>query len=556
MSRLTCRTVYVVRTPIRRQFVRLILIPLILVGFVGNVSVAQDALGRGDSLDHSLSTSGRINARKQMPVGTLNNELRGTGVMLGRDFNEGIGRNNDDGLQLIRDAANLGDEDAYLDAINNSPWYWNNWDQQSAQFLLQGDKNYFNPNFTDEWSMAPKQMYKGRSIRTYSHAWSEQTASVQNRAGELEYPVDWSMRQVEQYRLGQVLGSGNAQPPSMDVTPLRVGSFRNFEGVGYLTASPLTGISIESSDKAYRGLGFSSWDAARFEEERNAGLISDSIVVAWRQEDNKLDRRVAETEIVSTQQYNNLLDAIATRTALLTQEEDTSISSLNDAYVTMQNQLAGIPTYDDVDEEEESFGTDEGSETTEVAEEDSLSYLSGILRHGERISQFSGVRDSRFNEIMRDAEQALAKSEYFLAKRRFDQALRFVPGHPFGTAGLGHSNIGAGLYLSASHVLQSLLSLQPEMIDVMYDSQLLPTRLELVRAGVAIQQKLDEKRDGGTYAFLLAYIGHQIGDEEMLTMGLEALHEHQEEGDPFIPLLHSIWGKAVTPIPNQESQPE
>ena len=539
---------YVVKTPVRRYFVRLILIPFILVVFVCCTADAQDSLGRGDSLDNSLSTSGRINPAKQLPVGTLNNELRGTGVLQGRGFNEGIGRGGDAGLQLLRDAANLDDEDAHLDAINNSPWYWNNWDQQSAQFLLQGDKNYFNPTFTDEWSMAPKQMYKGRNIRSYSGVFDQGVRTNQKRVGELEYPDDWSQRQVEQYRLGQVLGSGKDEQASVDVSPLHIGSFRDFSGVGYLVASSLVGVSLETSDKAYRGLGFSAWDEARIEEDRNAGLIQDSIVVAWRLHDNKLDQRIAETPLVSSSQYDNLLGSIADRTNLFTEEdEDTTITGLNDSYVTLQNQLMGIPT--DEEEEEDPFTTDE---TIDESEENPLSHLAGILRHGERITGFAGVQDSRFNEIIREAEQALARNEYFLAKRKFDQALRFVPGHPLGTAGLGHSNIGAGLYLSAGHVLQSLLSLQPEMIDVMYDPQLLPPRLELVRAGVAIQQRLDEERDGATYAFLLAYIGHQIGDEEMLTKGFKALEEHQEIGDPFIPLLRSIWSTRQTLPATQE----
>ena len=79
------------------------------------------------------------------------------------------------------------------------------------------------------------------------------------------------------------------------------------------------------------------------------------------------------------------------------------------------------------------------------------------------------------------------------------------------------------------------------MIDVMYDPQLLPPRLELVRAGVTIQQRLDEERDGMTYAFLLAYIGHQIHDDEMLKKGIEALEKGQEDPDPFVPLLRNIW---------------
>ena len=85
------------------------------------------------------------------------------------------------------------------------------------------------------------------------------------------------------------------------------------------------------------------------------------------------------------------------------------------------------------------------------------------------------------------------------------------------------------------------------MIDVMYDPQLLPPRLELVRAGVAIQQRLEEKRDGMAYAFLLAYIGHQIHDEEMLTKGIEALERGGEDKDPFVPLLRRIWLPTETP---------
>ena len=176
---------------------------------------------------------------------------------------------------------------------------------------------------------------------------------------------------------------------------------------------------------------------------------------------------------------------------------------------------------------------------------------SELLRHGEKLTQLSGVQNTRFNEIMRVAEMHLAKGEYFLAQRKFNQALRFIPGHPLATAGLAHSNLGAGLHLSAGNVLQSVLSFQPEMIDVRYEANLLPPRIELVRAGVTASQRLDQERDGAIYAFLLAYIGHQLDDEEMLNKGLAALGQHVEEGDPFIPLLQRIWGASATTEPVQ-----
>jgi hypothetical protein len=142
---------------------------------------------------------------------------------------------------------------------------------------------------------------------------------------------------------------------------------------------------------------------------------------------------------------------------------------------------------------------------------------------------------------MEMAQQRFDIGEYFWAERRYDRALRFTPGHPLATAGLAHARIGAGLYLSASLALQSLLSLQPEMIDVTYADRLLPPRTDLVKAAVSITGRLDEKRDGGTYAFLLAYIGHQLGDREMIERGLAVFEEREGANDPLVRLLKKIW---------------
>jgi hypothetical protein len=70
---------------------------------------------------------------------------------------------------------------------------------------------------------------------------------------------------------------------------------------------------------------------------------------------------------------------------------------------------------------------------------------------------------------------------------------------------------------------------------------LLPPRIELVRAAVTVQNRLDVERDAGTYAFLLAYIGHQLGDKDMIENGLSHLTLHAEYGDPLVSLLTSIW---------------
>lgn len=515
-----------------------ILTPIVIILACCTSSLGQDALGRGDSLDANSSLLGRSNTPNELPAGTRNNELRRGGILRGRSFDDDIGRFASEELLFVNDALNQGDDEAYLDALYNSPWYWNNWDQQSAQFLSQGDVNFFNPSFVDDWADAPRQMHTGRSIRSYSHEWDSESAQQFGGEGELEYPDGWSKRQIEQYRLGQVLGSGY-QTPSLDTSPLPVGVHKDPQSGGYFSASPLSGVSLELSQKPITALGFTAWDIARLEEDQdNPTYGSAELVQVWRTEENRLNQGAVDYRVVVSDQYNNVLETIANRSfidvpdgTVLTETEDW----LDAQYALLQNQLAGIP-YIPEESTEEEYVFEEP-----VIEEEAVSEIGTILRHGERISQFASGHPTRFNELVRLGEQRLALGEYFLAEKRFEQALRFIPGHPLATAGLGHANIGAGLYLSAAHVLQSLLSLQPEMIDVEYEPQLLPPRLELVRAAVAIQGRLDEERDGGTYAFLLAYIGHQLNDEEMIERGIETLEQRSDGSDPIVPLLKSIW---------------
>ena len=511
---------------------------------------AQEALGRGDALDSSTSVLGKVNSPNTLPSGVRNNEIRGSNVMYGRGFNEGIGRSSNSEMWLIQDAANSGEEE-YLDALNNSPWYWNNWNQQSAQFLIQGDRSYFNPRFVDEWSTSPQQMHTGRSIRTYSHGWDEESAKKYAGESDLEYPDEWSNRQVEQFRLGQVLGSGY-QTPSADTSPLPVGSYQSQNTIGYLAASPLSGVSLETSLHPTSVLGLTAWDAARAYEDTQAGIAPNSLVNAWRTQENRLDYTSHQNRVSVPDQYNNLLETIANRAIEVVEDQTSETVSkdwLDNQYSLLQHKLLGMELEKKIEEE------DEPTIETKDVEEEAIKVIAAALRHGERISHFGSKYQTRFDELVQQGEEQLATGAYFLSGQRFNHALRLIPGHPLATAGLGHANIGAGLYLSAGHVLQSLLSFQPEMIDVMYDPQLLPTRIDLVRSAVTIGLRLDEKRDGATYAFLLAYIGHQLNDLDMVQRGLNVLEASTDKHDPLVPLLKSIWLGTSTNEP-QESQEE
>ncbi len=519
------------------------LVLVVVFLFSGTTALGQYSLGAGDGLDSSTSSLGRTNSPRSLPSGVRNSALRGNSILQGTDFNNSLGRPDDASLQLLKDAANDSDS-SYQDALYNSPWYWNNWNQQSAQFLKLGDRSYFNPAFIDNWSTSSQQMSDGRSIKSYSHVWNEKDAKKNSAENSVSYDSDWSSRQKDQFRLGQVLGSGSPTD-SYDTSSIPVGQYKTNSAVGYLTASPMTGVSLQTNAQPTAALGFSPWDAARTAEDQAAGIGNDTFVTAWRTSENRLDHGVVENRISVPDQYINILDAIEDRAQQLVDHDgidETTIDWLDEQYAALQDELAGIAPEDDIID----GGTDEIA-TDEI-------YAS--LLHGERIGTFSGIEQNRFNELIQKGEMAIANGKYFLAEKRFNQALRFIPGHPMATAGLGHANIGAGLTLSASHILQSLFTFQPEMIGVMYEPQLLPPRIELVRVAVAIRDRLEEERDGGTYAFLLAYIGHQLQDKEMVAQGIAELERRANENDPIVPLLKYIWLEGESTQVGQESQTE
>ena len=510
---------------------------------------AQDALGTGNALDNNLSTSGRENHRRTLPRGTTNSEIRTNSILAGRNFNEGVGLGTKAHMQLIADAAST-DSTLLSDTMNNSPWYWDNWDNQSAQFLSQGETNYYSPLFIDNWAQSPTKVRIGHSMKSINRVWSADDDNS-DQSAVLNYPVSWSKRQVEQHRLTQATGA--TYDPTMGALssmPI-VGNMRTSGGYAYITASSLRGVSVESSNQS-TAFGLSPWDAARAAEDAQFDENPTSLIQHWVADTALTDRRQNVNQQIASDHdsiFNSVsdraLDQLASN-SLLNQQPD---GWLNQQYGVLQGKLAGTIPFDDEeedlfglgDEEEDLFGVLDNEATDEAVEADAEYEIAFILQHGQQIEKLTSKDKTRFNELMQLAQDRFDIGEYFWAERRYDRALRFIPGHPFATAGLGHARIGAGLYLSASLALQSLLSLQPEMIDVAYAEMLLPPRIELVKAAVTITSRLKEKRDGGTYAFLLAYIGHQLGDREMIERGLSVFEEREGSNDPFVKLLNRIW---------------
>ncbi len=163
-----------------------------------------------------------------------------------------------------------------------------------------------------------------------------------------------------------------------------------------------------------------------------------------------------------------------------------------------------------------------------------------ILRHGQQVGSLAEEDGTRRSELILSAQEKLAEGEYLWAERRFNRALRLTPGHPLATAGLAHAQLGGGLYLSAALTLQSLMGFQPEMIDVVYSESLLPPSKDMDRVILELNNRLKGDTDRDRYAFLLAYIGHQLDNPMLIERGLDIMRSIQDD-KAFVDLLETIW---------------
>ncbi len=168
---------------------------------------------------------------------------------------------------------------------------------------------------------------------------------------------------------------------------------------------------------------------------------------------------------------------------------------------------------------------------------DTIAAIAEALRHGQTLDRYGTEDPTRFNELMKSGGQRLADGQYFWAERHFDRALRFTPGHPLAIAGTGHAQIGAGLHVPAALTLRRLLTTNPELIDVRYGRELLPSP---VRLDLAVEQLRDlitrVERDRKLRGFVLAYIGHQLDERALVKEGLG----HMDD-EPLRALLEAVW---------------
>jgi hypothetical protein len=344
--------------------------------------------------------------------------------------------------------------------------------------------------------------------------------------------------------------------------------------------SSLRGLGTAPADAAILDTGLSAYDLARLREDQIAGRALPSVGRAWdtRFKDltrsaTAIDTRIepGATPLPVTEDLKATYQAMADRYASLhpaTMSLEQRLEALDLDYRRMRGELITGPAWMTAhrpsaiepmvpggltnestppSSEPGAVEPTEPSSTPVVVEpvprlawED----YGLLLRHGQRIDRFDTGDHGRFNDLVAAAEQRLGAGDYFWAERRFNRALRFIPGHPLATAGMGHAQIGASLYLSAALTLQSLLAFQPEMIDVQYGEGLLPAQKDLDRAVSILTARIHGDVDLDRYGFLLAYIGHQLDRQDLVEAGLDAMRRGGADQN-FTQLLAEVWGASL-----------
>ncbi len=152
-----------------------------------------------------------------------------------------------------------------------------------------------------------------------------------------------------------------------------------------------------------------------------------------------------------------------------------------------------------------------------------------------------------YAENMSAGQALLAQGRYFDAEERFVRAATAIPGEPMAAVGRIHAQIGAGLFMSASMNLRTLLTTNPELLPARYGETLLPSRSRwaAIRDQLATRLEDDDRGAARAAALLLAYLGYQYGDEAALRQGLQTLRsgpEMQVDSEAaLVSLLEAVW---------------
>jgi len=538
-------------------------------GLTGTAS-AQDALGRGDVLDANLSTQGTRNQASGRIDFRSRNLLVTGDVAGGRGFRGSVGYTSE--YDFRDSSATVGSNDFYRFRADSAYSNLATKGLGSTYNQIRYGQELGALEYRRATSADPVSQYSSRGQSEYRSSYVLDDAA---RLDRLSTETTFSQRS-ERYVDSEVIGAGQTEAGDQM----------------FIASDPMRGVHFLESDDPRFSHGLTTYDMMRLEEDRRMGYEPPQIGVEFDTDfesradsptflmpdqsdtttpSSRVDSQVEARTTESASDYDRILENIISRYAErddadvnvdegLLKSVERDYSELVEEIRERQRQAEDGDADDDGRNalpEDPRRRLDREDDEDEADDED-RSVLDGLstaqrqrmldaLRHERRVESLTTAETNRFNELVRQASDALSRGEYFTAERRFVRALRFNPGEPLASAGLGHAQLGAGTLATASLTLRQLLSNNPEMIDVLYEPALLPERAMLLRRLTELGERLDSELDLVGNGFLMAYIGHQLNDRPAIRRGLDAMNA----GDPGATLqrvLRPIWLDGDQPV--------
>lgn len=157
-----------------------------------------------------------------------------------------------------------------------------------------------------------------------------------------------------------------------------------------------------------------------------------------------------------------------------------------------------------------------------------------------------------YDTHMQVGQSELSKGRYFDAEEAFTRAVAVKSDDAMALVGRIHSQLGAGMNLSAWMNLRELFKNHPELLGAKYGANLLPDPERLQEVCETLRKLIAQ---GGSLhreaALLLAYLGYQTGDAKALEEGLAGMEASKgSQPDALNDLMGEVWsGKSPTPAP-------
>lgn len=171
------------------------------------------------------------------------------------------------------------------------------------------------------------------------------------------------------------------------------------------------------------------------------------------------------------------------------------------------------------------------------------------------------VSDKAYNDHMAAGQRLFGEGRFFDAEERFARALDAAPHDPLAQIGETHSQLSAGLYLSAGLNLRTLFRSHPEMVGARYAKSISPPDDRVAVILPHLREALTDERTGmgREAALLIAYLGYQRSDKKLLDEGLAALAARTDPDSApqatLLGLLHRVWVEGKDPAPEPPTRP-